>query len=97
MEQGLQANVEEAICSQTPWRASDKGLLPISLDDYLKLLDWTGRQVRGDKTGAIPADLAPVLERLQINRDQWVETVTTFDIRFGHVLGRVEQLAQAAE
>lgn len=96
LKEGLQASVEEATCSLTPWRASDKGLLPISLDDYLKLLDWTGRQVRGDKRGAIPTHLAPVLERLNINCDQWLETVTTFDARFGQVVGRVEQLAQAA-
>ena len=28
---------------------------------YLELLDWTGRQVRRDKRGAIPADLEEVV------------------------------------
>ena len=54
LDEGPQADVSQDVCSATPWRASDKGLLPISLDDYLKLLDWTGRQVRQDKKGSIP-------------------------------------------
>ena len=30
LDEGLQANVSQDVCSVTPWRASDKGLLPIS-------------------------------------------------------------------
>jgi hypothetical protein len=54
--------------SATPWRASDKGLLPIQLDDYLSLLDWTERQLAPGKKGIIPKHFAPILERLGINR-----------------------------
>ncbi len=79
------------------FRASDKGLLPMSLDDYLRLLDWTGRQVREDKRGAIPADLAPILERLGIVPEEFVETVTTFSRRFPRLAGPVEQLAARAK
>ena len=82
--------------STTPWRASDKGLLPITLDDYLTLLDWTGRQSRKDKKGSIPAELAPILQRLQINADNWLETISEFDSRFTDVVGRVESMSKAA-
>ena len=37
----------------------------MTLDDYLKLLDWTGRQIRKDKRGHIPDACAPILERLE--------------------------------
>ncbi|RLT05948.1 MAG: hypothetical protein DWI22_12945 [Planctomycetota bacterium] len=43
-------------------RASNKGCLSMGLGDYLQLLDWTGRQIRSDKRGAMPANLEPVFE-----------------------------------
>jgi hypothetical protein len=39
-----------------------------SLEDYLQLVDTTGRMTRTDKRGAIPINLPPILERLSINR-----------------------------
>jgi hypothetical protein len=48
--------------------------LPIQLDKYLSLLDWTGRQFRAASRGAIPTQLAPILERLGIIGDGWIET-----------------------
>ena len=41
----------------------------LTLDEYLTLVDETGRIVR---EGAIPADLAPILDRLHINLDAWM-------------------------
>ena len=35
-------------------------------------MDETGRIVRGDKRGAIPANLAPILDRLRIDLDAWL-------------------------
>jgi putative transposase len=32
------------------------------------LLDWTGRELHRDKRGAIPENLAPILDRLGIDR-----------------------------
>lgn len=44
-------------------RASRKGAVAMSMARYLELLDWVGRTMRGDKRGAIPAGLAPILRR----------------------------------
>jgi putative transposase len=30
------------------------------------LLDWTGRELRAEKRGAIPENLAPIMERLAL-------------------------------
>ena len=77
-------------------RASDKGLLPLSLPKYLEFLDWTGRQLVPGKAGAIPAHLAPILERLGVRADRWIETVTKFGRSFGHVVGRAAAVAAHA-
>jgi hypothetical protein len=58
--------------SFTGRRASDKGVLSMSLAAYVQLLEWTGRQLRDDKRGAIPADVAPIFERLGLDSDDWL-------------------------
>lgn len=77
-------------------RVSDKGFLSMTLDEYLSLMDWTARQVRSDKRGAIPADLAPILTRLQINPDQWIDTVNNFGRLFRTAVGRVDAMREQA-
>ena len=77
-------------------RATNKGFLPDRLKAYLKLLDWTGRQIRDDKRGSIPSHLQPILDRLQINGDVWVETVKEFGRKFRRAAGSPDSLAAEA-
>ena len=75
-------------------RASNKAYLPMGFEDYLRILDWTGRQVRSDKRGGIPPELRPILERLGVRGESCVDCVQNF----GRLLpsGRVPRLAGAA-
>jgi hypothetical protein len=82
--------------SATQRRASDKGLLPVSFDDYLQLLEASGRIIQAGKSGAIPPHLAPILERLRIRSEMWTDLVTGFDQLFGCVVGASEKVAQRA-
>lgn len=75
-------------------RASNKGFLPLKLEQYLTLLDWTGRQTRRDKRGQIPDHLKPILHRLQIATDRWVDTVLNFGRWFHRAVGRSGSLAR---
>ena len=59
-------------------------------------MEWTGRQMRTDKRGAIPADLAPILTRLQINPDEWIDTVQNFGRLFRTAVGRVDAMREQA-
>jgi REP element-mobilizing transposase RayT len=77
-------------------RASEQGFLPLGVDDYLALLDWTGRQTRAGKIGSVPAELRPILERLQINADRWVESVVNLGRRFHRAIGRASSMAARA-
>ena len=46
--------------------AGAKTGIPCAWEDYLNLVDWTGKIVRDDKHGAINQQLPPILERLNI-------------------------------
>jgi len=66
--------------------------LPIQQDDYFKLVDWTGRCIKEGKRGRIPNHLAPILQRLEINEDQWVDGVEHYGQRFYSVVGLVRHV-----
>jgi hypothetical protein len=37
--------------------------IPLNLQDYIELVDWTGRAIWEDKQGYIDNNLPPILER----------------------------------
>ena len=53
-------------------RISNKGFLPMTVDQYLSLLDLLGRVIRAGKRGYIPADLPPILQRLGLEPQTWL-------------------------
>ncbi len=77
-------------------RASLKGFLSMSLVEYLELLDWTGRQLRRDKRGAIPSHLAPILVRLGVDSEGWCDLVKKFGKLFKRAAGKAGSLAREA-
>jgi len=64
-----------------------RGIL-FSTEDYIQLVDYTGRIIRPDKRGAIPSHFPPILERLNLDQKEWLEYSTKFEqlfyCRFGH-------------
>jgi hypothetical protein len=73
--------------SNSPARCSDKGFLPLSLDEYLQLLDWTGREIVSGKRGAIPGHLEPIFMRLGIPASHWLDLTQNFGRLFQRVAG----------
>ena len=70
--------------SQSGVRASDKGFLGMNLVDYLKLLNWTGRQRVGSlEKPNIPKDLAKILQKIGIDGQMWCDLVWNFKKYFG--------------
>ena len=68
----------------------------MTLDQYLQLLDWTGRQLRTDKRGSIPTGLDPMLERLQCGEESWLDLVKCFRKRFRVEIGLPATLQAAS-
>ena len=59
-------------------RISNKGFLPVTRDQYLSLLDVLGRVVRQSQRGSIPPELPPILERLKLEPQSWLESLLDF-------------------
>jgi REP element-mobilizing transposase RayT len=92
-----EANDSTGPClDSTGRRASAKGFLCVSLARYLELLDWTGRQLRRGKVGAIPEHLAPILSRIGLDAIGWCDVVVKFGRIFKRAAGTPESLAQEA-
>lgn len=92
----LTGNHTRADEGETPWglqpfvgylrQDMPKGL-PFRLSDYLKLVDWSGRAILENKSGCIPYDQSPILERLQIDPKHWLYMTQHFESRFKGLVG----------
>lgn len=67
--------------------------LTYSLIDYIELLDWTGRVIRPDKRGTIPANHPLLLNSLGIDEDAWIELASSFGKNYQGAVGSLEELA----
>jgi len=61
--------------------------LPFKLTDYLELVELTGKVIREDKRGYIEKDLPPILQRLGIHSENWIEMTKTFETSFKDLVG----------
>lgn len=68
----------------------------VSLEDYLKLVDETGRALIRGKS-SIPQQLAPILDRIKINPNKWLDTTTYQRHRFRRMVAPVECLMETAK
>jgi REP element-mobilizing transposase RayT len=88
----LEAAQEQCGKNTTARRLTNRGCLFMTLDQYLQLIDWTGRQLRLDKPGQIPPHLDPILTRLDCSLETWLDVVKNFRRRFLTEAGRPETL-----
>jgi REP element-mobilizing transposase RayT len=54
--------------------------IPFSLEDYLELIDYTGRAILDNKRGSISAAQPPILQRLHIDTTVWFKQATQFEM-----------------
>ena len=71
--------------------------LPFKLTDYLELVDFTGRIMREDKRGNIDVSLVPILQRINLSSEQWLEVTTSFEKHFKAAAGAEAYLAEYCE
>lgn len=78
-------------------RAHQPKGIDFSLQDYLELVDDTGRIIRNDKRGAISENSAKLLRRLNIPRDNWLKLTTEFGKLFHGPVGTLQELTHYCE
>jgi len=60
-------------------KGGDQQGILFSLEDYLQLVDYTGRIISSDKRGAISITLPPILQRINIDLSTWLKNSTQFE------------------
>ncbi|TMM40959.1 transposase, partial [Colwellia ponticola] len=65
-----------------------------SLQDYLTLVDETGRVLREDKRGVINAEVTDILSRLHLSDESWLKLTNDFEAIFTGAVGTVEHLCE---
>ena len=78
-------------------RASNTGCLEMPFAAYLELLEWTGRQWRSDKRGAIDENQPPILERLGLVGESWLRLLRGFRGKYRRAAGKPAAMAQEAD
>ena len=74
-----------------PKKTMLKGL-PFPIEDYLELVDLTGRCIRHDKPGFIDNANNNILTRLNISPKNWLKLTTMFENHFKNVVGSPDSI-----
>jgi len=83
---------------------SHRNAIGYTTKEYLELVDWAGRAIRDDKRGAIPNTIPPILERLKLNPNVFLDFVGKPSLQLSgkkrqqhhKALGSLEQLKMLA-
>jgi len=65
--------------------------------DLNPMVDWTGRQWREDKRGAISSTVPALLVRLNVSEGSWIDTVRSFRGSFHDYVGPADALQRRSE
>ena len=68
--------------------------LTFNLNDYIELIDVTGRCIRADKSGYIEENQPEILTRLNISAENWLILTTQFTKRFHGAVGHADVLKE---
>lgn len=78
-------------------RRGETEALPFNLQDYLDLLDTSGRVVHPTKRGFIPASTPRLLLSLGLQPEEWLKSVGELHARFRLFIGAPHRLSRLAE
>lgn len=71
---------------RTPWA------VPFGLQEYVELVEWTGRLVHPAKRGSIAENEPPILERIGVDGEAFIAMAASFLKEFGSAVGAPARL-----
>ncbi|MFO1494938.1 MAG: hypothetical protein U1F26_09780 [Lysobacterales bacterium] len=71
--------------------------LPITEAEYIQLVDYTGRQIRLDKRGAIHQTEPPALRRLGLDASHWTGHIKGVGSAYWRIVGGAEAIMEKAQ
>ena len=70
----------------------NRGILSMTTEEYFDLVDRSGRIAMSGKRGSIDPALAPILLRIGVKPEAWIETISRFGSMFHLAAGLVSNL-----
>ena len=102
IQERIQKAVNKKACTLLPFvntvksEAQKESAIPFQLNDYISLVDWSGRAILQNKRGSIPENTPPILQRLGIDEKDWIKHIHYFERQFPTVAGNIDKLRQLA-
>ena len=75
---------------------SNQHSIPFGLEDYIELVDTTGRIIREGKRGFIDDKAPPIISRLGIDDTKWIRSVKKYGTLFGFAAGKASLVRKYA-
>ena len=91
----IKARIEGRDCHLLSFAGEQKAgqrSIPIRRQEYLQLVDWSGRQIRHRKRGRIPRDLPPILDRLDVSGKAWMDEMRYYGRWYYRAVGSLKSL-----
>ncbi|WP_168204332.1 transposase, partial [Aliikangiella coralliicola] len=70
--------------------------LPMRLQDYIELVEWTGRAIVKPGKADIPVHIAPTLDRLNLRKNHWLKQIENYGNNYFRVVGSIQKIRQKA-
>ena len=103
IQERIQKAMNKQACTLLPFvntaksEAQEETAIPFELNDYISLVDWSGRAILQNKRGSIPENTPPILQRLGIDEKDWIKHIHYFERQFPTVAGNIDKLRQLAK
>jgi REP element-mobilizing transposase RayT len=66
----------------------------LPLQDYIKLVEWTGKMIVTPTKGSIPTEICTTLNQLNIKQENWIVQVQNYETRYYRFVGSIEKLKE---